>query len=54
MAGLHLSQENFKDAWEGVMRTITKDDIATAFPQWYGRCDSVFALAATTLRKVVK
>ncbi len=33
LAGLLLSQDNFKTSWEGVMRTINKDEFATVFQQ---------------------
>ncbi len=35
LAGLLLSQDNFKTSWEGVLRTINKDEFATVFQQWY-------------------
>jgi hypothetical protein len=35
LAGLHLTQESLKSAWEGVMRTIGEDEFATAFRWWY-------------------
>jgi histone-lysine N-methyltransferase SETMAR len=31
LAGLHLSQESLKSAWEGVTRTIGEHEFATAF-----------------------
>jgi hypothetical protein len=33
LAGLLLSQDSFKTGWEGVMRTIAKDELATVFQQ---------------------
>ncbi len=35
LAGLHLTQESLKSAWEGVTRTIGEDEFATAFRRWY-------------------
>jgi hypothetical protein len=35
LAGLHLTQESLKSAWEGVTRTIGEDEFATAFWRWY-------------------
>jgi hypothetical protein len=37
--GLHLSQESFKSAWEGVTRTISEDEFTTAFRRWYERSE---------------
>jgi histone-lysine N-methyltransferase SETMAR len=39
LAGLTLSQEEFKKRWEGVVRTLRKDDFATAFQRWLERCE---------------
>jgi hypothetical protein len=35
LAGLRLTQENLKSAWEweGITHTIAKDELATAFQQ---------------------
>ena len=35
LAGRTLTQETFQKSWEGMVRTIGKDDFATAFWQWY-------------------
>jgi histone-lysine N-methyltransferase SETMAR len=39
LAGLTLSQDEFKTKWEGVVRTLTKDDFATAFQSVLERCE---------------
>jgi transposase len=39
LAGLHLTQESLKSAWEGVTRTIGEDEFATAFRRWYERSE---------------
>jgi hypothetical protein len=38
LVGLTLSQDEFKKRWEGVIRTLRKDDFATAFHRWLERC----------------
>ena len=38
LAGHHMSKDNFKTIWEGVSRTVAAEDFATAFRQWYERC----------------
>ncbi len=39
LAGQTLTQESFKTSWEGVVRTIHKDDFAAAFRRWMVRCE---------------
>jgi len=39
LAGKNLTQETFKNTWEGVLKTINKDDFAAAFSSWYRRCE---------------
>jgi histone-lysine N-methyltransferase SETMAR len=39
LAGLTLSQDEFKTKWEGVVRTLTKDNFATAFQSGLERCE---------------
>jgi histone-lysine N-methyltransferase SETMAR len=36
LAGLSMSLVEFKTKWEGVMRTLTEDDLA--FERWQHRC----------------
>jgi hypothetical protein len=42
--------------WEGVIRTLSKEDFARAFQRWLERCEKKSALesAVDTLRKVRK
>jgi histone-lysine N-methyltransferase SETMAR len=37
LAGLTMSLDEFKQKWEGVIRTLTKDDFARAFERWLHR-----------------
>jgi hypothetical protein len=37
LVGLILSLEEFKTKWEGVIRTLTKDNFTTAFQRWLER-----------------
>jgi hypothetical protein len=35
LAGLTLTQDSFKKAWEGAVRSITAADFAEAFWRWF-------------------
>jgi histone-lysine N-methyltransferase SETMAR len=39
LSGLTLTLTEFKTMWEGIIRTLTKDDFARAFVMWYERCE---------------
>jgi histone-lysine N-methyltransferase SETMAR len=39
LAGLSMNQETFQKNWEGVVRTIPKEDFVAAFRQWMERCE---------------
>ncbi len=39
LAGTTLDQDSLKTAWEGVVRTITAGDFATAFRRWFERAE---------------
>jgi hypothetical protein len=41
---ISLMQESFKETWDGVTRTIAKDDFTAAFRRWkegYEKCDRI-------------
>jgi histone-lysine N-methyltransferase SETMAR len=38
LVGQMLSLDEFKTKWEGVIRTLSKDDFARAFERWLKRC----------------
>jgi histone-lysine N-methyltransferase SETMAR len=38
LAGLSLKEETFQKSWEGVVRTIPKEDFTAAFRRWMERC----------------
>jgi hypothetical protein len=40
LAGISMNQETFKKSWEGVVRTIPKEDFAAAFRWWMERCEN--------------
>jgi hypothetical protein len=54
LAGLILSQEEFKTKWEGICETLTEDNFTMAFKRWLERCKKLFALAMDILTKVRK
>ncbi len=39
LAGLSMNQEAFQKSWEGVVRTIPKEDFASASQWWKERCE---------------
>ena len=51
LAGLTLSKETFKREWEGVCRTLSKDDFATAFSKWIERCKKCVRLQGNYVKK---
>jgi hypothetical protein len=51
LAGLHLTQESLKNAWEGVMRTITKQDFPTALRWWFERCGQCVQTVGNYVKK---
>jgi hypothetical protein len=33
-----MTQEKFKKEWEGVLRRVSREELAKAFVRWYERC----------------
>ncbi len=51
LAGLHLTQESLKSAWEGVTRAIGKDEFATAFRRWFERNEKCVCIQGEYVEK---
>ena len=51
LAGLTLTPTTFKKSWEGAVRTITEEGFATAFRQWYERCQKCVRIAGDYVEK---
>jgi hypothetical protein len=51
LAGITLDQESLKNAWEGVIRTITADDFATAFRRWFERAEKCVRIGENFVEK---
>jgi hypothetical protein len=51
LAGLHLTQESLKSAWEGVTCTIGEDEFATAFRRWYERSEKCVCIQGDYVEK---
>jgi histone-lysine N-methyltransferase SETMAR len=51
LSGLTLTFTEFKTMWEGVVRTITKDDFARAFVRWYERCEKCVRIGGNYVEK---
>jgi histone-lysine N-methyltransferase SETMAR len=54
LAGLSMNQETFQKSWEGVVRTIPKEDFATAFRQWMERCEKCVRIGGDNVKKSPK
>jgi hypothetical protein len=52
LAGLTLSQDEFKMKWEGVVRMLNKDDFATCSRGGWSDAKSVFGSGVSMSRKV--
>jgi histone-lysine N-methyltransferase SETMAR len=51
LAGQMLMQETFKNSWEGVVRSIAKEDFATAFRRWKERCKKCIRVGGNYVEK---
>ncbi len=51
LAGTTLDQDSVKTAWEGVIRTITTDDFAMAFRQWFVRAEKCVRIGCNFVEK---
>jgi histone-lysine N-methyltransferase SETMAR len=51
LAGLTMSLDEFKQKWEGVIRTLTKDDFARAFERWLHRCEKCVRIGGGYVEK---
>jgi histone-lysine N-methyltransferase SETMAR len=51
LAGTTLDQDSLKTAWEGVIRTITADDFATAFRRWFERAEKCVRIGGNFVEK---
>jgi len=51
LAGITMTQEEFKKKWEGVLRTLSKDDYARAFTRWLERCEKCIRINGDYVEK---
>jgi hypothetical protein len=51
LAGLSLDEDSLKKTWEGVVRTITADEFATAFRRWFERCEKCIRIGGGYVEK---
>jgi histone-lysine N-methyltransferase SETMAR len=51
LAGISLAQDTFKTTWEGVVRSITKDEFAAAFQRWMERCEKCVRIGGRYVEK---
>jgi hypothetical protein len=53
LAGTTLDQDSLK-AWEGVIRTITADNFAKAFQQWFERAEKCVRIGGDFVKNLRK
>jgi histone-lysine N-methyltransferase SETMAR len=51
LAGQTLTQETVKDSWEGIIRSIAKEDLAAAFRHWKERCEKCIRVSSNYVTK---
>jgi hypothetical protein len=51
LAGQTLMQETFKNSWEGVVRSIAKEDFAAVFRRWKERCEKCIRVGGNYVEK---
>jgi hypothetical protein len=51
LAGQTLSLDEFKTKWEGVIRTLNKDDFAKAFERWLEHCEKCIRIGSGYVEK---
>jgi hypothetical protein len=51
LAGLTLTQETFKNTWEGVVRCIAKEAFAASFRRWKEWCEKCIWVGGNYVKK---
>jgi histone-lysine N-methyltransferase SETMAR len=51
LAGISMTQKEFKNKWEGVIRSISKDDFTRAFQRWLERCEKCVRINGSYVEK---
>jgi hypothetical protein len=51
LAGKTLTQETLKKEWERVVRTLSAENLATAFRRWYEHCEKRINIAGGYVKK---
>jgi histone-lysine N-methyltransferase SETMAR len=51
LAGISMTQDTFQKKWDGVLRTISKDDFAAAFRRWKERCEKCVRIGGGYVEK---
>jgi hypothetical protein len=46
-----MTQEEFKNEWEGVLREVSKDDFAKAFVRWSECCEKYICINGSYVEK---
>ena len=50
-SGLTLTQDSLKTTWEGVTRSIDREEFAAAFRRWYERCEKCIQIGGGYVEK---
>ena len=51
LSGLTLTQDSLKTTWEGVTRSIHREEFAAAFRRWYERCQKCIQIGGGYVEK---
>ena len=51
LAGNTMTQDSLQKTWDGVLRTITKDDFSKAFHRWVECCQKCIDIAGDYVEK---
>ncbi len=51
LAGITMTQEEFKKEWEGVLRGVSRKEFAKAFVRWYERCEKCIRIYGNFVEK---
>ncbi len=54
LAGQSLDEGTLKTTWEWVVRSITAEEFATAFRQWYKRCEKCVRIGGGYVEKTLE
>jgi len=51
LAGISMTKDTFKSTWERAIKSLTKDDFATAFQRWFECCEKCIRISGNYVEK---